>query len=79
MIAGRRVGPIAYVMNVLAQRFGELGEETALKATMDLIKFTGRQGESIDALLSRFDDAVSRAADDGMLQLTPSHTAAMIL
>ena len=46
---------------------------------MDLIKFAGRQGEPIDALLARFDETVSRAAEDGMLQLTPSHTAAMIL
>ena len=46
---------MTYLMTILAQHFGELGEETALKATLDLMRFQGRPGENVDALLARFD------------------------
>ena len=70
---------MAYLMNILGQNFGELGEETALKATLDLMRFQGRAGENVDALLARFDEVSARAAEDGQLQLSVSHVAATII
>ena len=73
LIGGRRVGPMTYLMTILAQNFGELGEETALKAAFDLTRFQGRPGENVDALLARFDEVSARAPEDGKLRLnTPS-------
>ena len=64
---------MTYLMTILDQNFGELGEETALKATLDLLRFPGRPGENVDAMLARFDEVSARAAEDGQLRLnTPS-------
>ena len=37
---------MTYLMTALAQNFGELGGETALKATLDLMRFQGKPGEN---------------------------------
>ena len=45
--------------------FAPLDEETRLRATQDLLAFTRRQGESIDALISRFELTRARARNEG--------------
>ena len=70
---------MTYLMTILAQSFGELGEETALKATLDLMRFQGRPGENVDAMLARFDEVSARAAEDGQLRMNTPHGAATLL
>ena len=70
---------MTYLMTILAQNFGELGEETALRATLDLMRFQARPGENIDALLARYDEVSTRAAEDGQLQFNIPQAAATIL
>ena len=63
------MGPMTYLMTILAQHFGELGEETTLKATLGLMIFQGTPGETVDALLARFVEVSARAAEDCQLQM----------
>ena len=43
------------------------------------MRFSGRPGEKVDALLARYDEVSARAAEDGQLQLTLAHAAATVL
>ena len=46
-------------------RFAPLDEETRLRATQDLLAFTRRQGETFDALISRFELTRARVRNEG--------------
>ena len=51
---GVQVDGVTYIMNVLAERYGQLGEELRLKVIKEFMDFDRKQNESIDDLLTRF-------------------------
>ena len=65
MINGQRVDGMTYIMNILAERYAQLGEETRLKAIRELMEFDKRNNEKIDDLITRFEILRWRAAENG--------------
>ena len=65
IINGVQVDPPTYILNVLSERYAQLGEETRLKAMTDLMMFHKRGHERIDDLLTRFDVLRQRAVGQG--------------
>ncbi|CAE7258960.1 unnamed protein product [Symbiodinium natans] len=62
----------------LSARFAPLDEENRLRAVQDLLSFSRRQGETIDALISRFDITRQMAHREGGGAIS-IETAALIL
>ena len=65
MINGVQLDPVSFLLHGLQMRFAPLDEETRLRATQDLLAFARRPGESIDALISRFELTRARARNEG--------------
>ena len=62
---GNHLDPVSYLVQGLASRFAPLDDETRLRAAQDLLAFQRRQGETVDALITRFELTRSRARNDG--------------
>ncbi|CAK9099803.1 unnamed protein product [Durusdinium trenchii] len=62
---GNHLDPVSYLAQGLASRFAPLDDETRLRAAQDLLAFQRRQGETVDALITRFELTRSRARNDG--------------
>ena len=71
---GVQLDPVSYLLHGLSSRFGALGEESRLRAT----QVARRQGETVDALVSRFELVRSRARTEGG-GVVSVETAALIL
>ena len=69
MINGRLVEPPTYILNLLAERYSQLGEESRLTAMTEIMQFNRRGNERVDDLLTRFDVVRQRAVGQGMLNL----------
>ena len=65
VINGVRLDPVSFLLHGLQVRFAPLDEETRLRATQDMLAFTRRAGETIDALISRFELTRARARTEG--------------
>ena len=78
MVNGVQLDPVSYLLHGLSMRFGPLDEEHRLRAATDLLSFRRRQGESVDALISRFDVTRQLAQRDGGGAVS-TETAALIL
>ena len=65
MVNGRQVDPVTFLLHGLSRRFAPLDEETRLRAAQDLLAFSRRPGESVDALMSRFEITRARARTEG--------------
>ena len=78
MVNGVRVDPVSFLLHGLSHRFAPLDEENRLRAVQDLLSFTRRQHETVDALVSRFDITRQLARREGGGAL-PMETAALIL
>ena len=65
IVNGQEVDPITYLLHGLAQRFAPLDDELRLRATQDLLGFSRRGNESVDALISRFEIVRQRARLEG--------------
>ena len=59
------VDPLTFLMHSLQERFGNLGEEVRIQAVTELMGFSRKGQESIDALLVRFDSVRARSAEQG--------------
>ena len=70
VINGQRADGITYIMNLLAERYAQLGEETRLRSISDMMEFGRRNHESIDDLLVRFEITRSRAQAGGRLVMS---------
>eukprot|EP00974_Lingulodinium_polyedra_P076894 7443966-Lingulodinium_polyedra.AAC.1 len=57
----RDLGPVQYLMALLARRVEPLAEETVLRSIFDFLNFQRRVGEKTDELLTRFDALRFRA------------------
>eukprot|EP00971_Amphidinium_carterae_P327509 6458914-Amphidinium_carterae.1 len=73
--------PVSYLLHGLSTRFAPLEEENRLRVVSELLAFSRRPGESIDALLTRFELVRLRALREGggAAQLGPEPTALMLL
>ncbi|CAE7285370.1 NPF8.5, partial [Symbiodinium sp. CCMP2592] len=65
VINGQALDPVSFLLHGLSSRFAPLDEENRLRAAQDLLSFARRQGESIDALISRFDITRELARREG--------------
>ena len=64
-IKGVHVDPVTLLIHGLALRFAPLDEEGRLRAANELLSFVRRPGETIDALVSRFEVIRVRARTEG--------------
>ena len=64
-VNGQQVDPITYLLHGLSQRFAPLDDELRLRATQDLLGFSRRGNETVDALISRFEIVRQRARIEG--------------
>ena len=67
--------PVTYRIAHMTQHFAPLSEEQRICAVSELMNFTRRQGESIDALLTRFMTLKFRAQTVGQAGVTMSWEA----
>ena len=65
VVNGQMLDPVSLLLHGLSTRFAPLDEETRLRAAQDLLAFTRRAGESVDAVVSRFEITRQRARDEG--------------
>eukprot|EP00971_Amphidinium_carterae_P213893 4245074-Amphidinium_carterae.1 len=81
LVEGSWVDPVTYLISGLTRRFAPLEEETRLRVVNELLGFQRRQGETIDALLTRFELTRLRAARDsgGAAQLGVEPLALVLL
>ena len=64
-VNGVHVDALTFLLHTLAERFGPLGEESRMKAMVEIFNFDRKPGESIDELLTRFDLTRQTAANEG--------------
>ena len=65
--------PVAYFLGALQLRFANLEEESRLQSMTEMLAFARRQGEDINALLTRYEVVRQRAANEGrFVRLSPS-------
>ena len=67
---GVPVDGVTFVLNLLAERYGQLGEELRLKAVKEFMDFDRRNHESIDELLTRFEVTRERATEVGAFRMS---------
>ena len=66
---GVMVDPVTYVIAGLHARFSPLEEESRLSAMTEMMAFTRKPGESINAVLSRYEVVRQRAALEGQFTM----------
>ena len=76
---GNQVDGMTYVMNLLAERYGQLGEELRLKVIKEFMDFDRKHHENIDELLTRFEIVRSRANDLGNFNMSYEGISYMLL
>ena len=78
VINDQQLDPVSFLLHGLSARFAPLDEENRLRAAQDLLSFTRKPNETVDALISRFDITRQRAQNEGggMMSL---ETASLIL
>ena len=70
IVNGTQVDGVTYIMNVLAERYGQLGEESRLKAIKELMDFDRHHNEKIDDLITRFEITRNRARHGGQFVMS---------
>ena len=78
IVNGQALDPVSFLLHGLSARFAPLDEENRLRAAQDLLSFSRRQGETVDALISRFDITRQLARQEGGGAVS-TDTAALIL
>ena len=66
-------------MTALQDRFAALDEETRLASMTEMLAFARRPGESINALLSRYEIVRMRAATEGQFVMSVEGCALQLL
>jgi len=79
LLNGVQVDGVTYIMNVLAERYGQLGEELRLKVIREFMDFDRKQQENIDDLLTRFEVVRHRATDIGNFDMSFEGISYMLL
>ena len=76
---GIQLDPVSYLMAALQDRFAALDEETRLASMTEMLAFARRPGESINALLSRYEIVRMRAATEGQFVMSVEGCALQLL
>ena len=71
--------PVTYLLGALQLRFANLEEETRLQSMTEMLAFARRQGEVINALLTRYEVVRQRAANEGRFVMSVEGSALQIL
>ncbi len=83
MFGGARNGvnmdPMTYLLGALQLRFADLEEESRLSSMTEMLAFTRRTGESINALLARHEIVRQRASVEGQFVMSIEGCALQIL
>ena len=62
--------PVTYMLGALQTRFAALEEETRLTSMTEMLAFTRRPGEAINAVLARYEIVRQRAAVEGQIVMS---------
>ena len=76
---GDRVDPVTYLLGSLHSRFSALEEESRLTSMTEMLAFSRRPGEGINALLARYETVRQRAALEGQFTMSVEGCALQIL
>ncbi len=76
---GVQLDPVSYLMAALQDRFAALDEETRLASMTEMLAFARGPGESINALLSRYEIVRMRAATEGQFVMSVEGCALQLL
>ena len=76
---GQLYDPVTYLLGALQPRFANLEEETRLQSMTEMLAFSRRQGEDINALLTRYEVVRQRAANEGRFVMSVEGSALQIL
>ena len=79
IVNGQQTDGVTYIMNLLAERYAQLGEETRLRSISEMMEFGRRGHESIDDLLVRFEITRTRAQAGGRLEMSAEGMAWKLL
>ena len=79
MFNGIQLDPVSYLLQGLSHRFAPLDDESRLRAAQELLSFSRRPHESIDALITRFELVRSRARQEGGGAQVSTETASLLL
>ena len=76
---GQQVGPVTHLLGTLHRRFSALEEESRLTSMTEMLAFTRRPGETINALLARYETVRQRAAMEGQFVMSTEGCALQLL
>ena len=76
---GVAMDPVTYLLSSLHARFAALEEETRLNSMTEMLAFGRRSGESINALLARYEIVRQRAATEGNFVMSVEGCALQLL
>ena len=76
---GINLDPVFYLMAALQDRFAALDEETRLASMTEMLAFARKPGESINAVLSRYEIVRMRAATEGQFVISVEGCALQLL
>ena len=76
---GTQLDLVSYLLVALQDWFAALDEETRLQSMTEMLAFTRRPGESINALLSRCEIVKMRAAQEGQFVMSVEGCALQLL
>ena len=71
--------PVTYLLATLQDRFAALDEEARLASMTEMLAFSRRPGESINALLARYEIVRQRAATEGQFVMSVEGCALQLL
>ena len=76
---GVHVDPVTYLLGAIHARFAALEEESRLTTVMEMTNFHRKPGETINALLARYETVRQRAAVEGQFQMSLEGCALQLL
>ena len=79
VVNGVAVDPVTYLLGSLHARFADLEEESRLASMTEMLAFTRRPGETINALLARYETVRQRAAIEGQIVMSIEGCSLQIL
>ena len=79
VLNGIAVDPVTYLLSALHARFAALEEESRLTSMIEMLAFARRPGETINALLARYETVRQRAAVEGQFVMSMEGCSLQIL
>ena len=79
MLNGVQVDPVTHLLGALHAKFSALEEESRLSAMTEMLAFSRKQGEGINALLARYEIVRQRAALEGQFVMSTEGCALQLL